>query len=279
VAKLQYDPQNPNYAILRQAVFARLRQGWPQVEDANFEAQRLRDGFAQFVDFINVPPYWGGQLFQDVYDVLWQLVVEGVIHPGNRSMPNFPGFTLTEYGKRILDNENAHPHDVERFLTRIKKGQQLDPTTEAYLVESLHSFRQNRLVASAILLGVTAERVFLLISEALLEALQSLNEQQELKKAMDLRAMKPKQDWVHKKLEELDKSRKKLGNDFLESTPLMVTGIYDLIRQQRNDLGHPRDAPPKIDREHLEASFILFAGFYGTTEKLRLYLATHRASL
>jgi hypothetical protein len=59
----------------------------------------------------------------------------------------------------------------------MRSGQPIDPTVEAYLVESLHSFRQNRLVASAVLLGVAAERTFLVIAKALLEALKDPNEQ------------------------------------------------------------------------------------------------------
>jgi hypothetical protein len=91
--------------------------------------------------------------------------------------------------------------------------------------------------------------------------------------------MKPKQDWVHAKLLELDENKKKLPDDFPESTPLMVTGIYDLIRQQRNDLGHPRDVPPKIERGQLEANLFLFSQYYRSAEQLHSYLASHKNSL
>jgi hypothetical protein len=278
--KLQYDPRNPSPAVLRQAVFARLRLGWPQVESADYDGQKLREGFDQVVDFLDSPPlpYWENRFLSDVYGLLWQLVAEGVIHPGNRSL-NFPHLTVTEYGRRVIENENAYPHDVERFLDQMRQGQQIDPTMEAYLVESLHSFRQNRLVASAILLGVAAERTFLLIAQALLDALKNSNEHSKLKKLLELQFMKPKQDWVHSKLLELDKNRRQLPGDFPESTPLVVTGIYDLIRQQRNDLGHPRDVPPRIEREQLEANLLLFSRFYRTAEQVLLYFASNKASL
>jgi hypothetical protein len=97
------------------------------------------------------------------------------------------------------------------------------------LVESLHSFRQDRFVASAVLLGVAAERTFLVIAKSLLEALKDAIEQAKFKELLDRQPMKPKQDWVHAKLLELDENRRKLPDDFQETTPLMVTGIYDLI--------------------------------------------------
>lgn len=91
--------------------------------------------------------------------------------------------------------------------------------------------------------------------------------------------MKPKQDWVYAKLLEMDENRKKLPDDFPESTPLMVTGIYDLIRQQRNELGHPRDVPPVMERGLLEASLFLFSQYYRSAEQLHSYLTSHKAAL
>jgi hypothetical protein len=213
-----------------------------------------------------------------VVDLLWRLVGEGIIHPGGTSDLNFPHMTVTEYGKRVLADESAHPHDIHRFLDRMRTGHGIDSTVEAYLVESLNTFRQDRVVASAILLGVAAERTFLLIAEALLEALQSPTEQSEFRKRLDRQPMKPKLDWVHGKLLELDSRRPRL-RDFPESTPLMVTGIYDLIRQQRNDLGHPRDVPPKVDRQQVESSLLLFAKFYRDAERLRSYFVARKGAL
>ncbi len=281
MTKLQYDPRNPSPTVLRQAVFARLRIGWEQVERADYNGHTLRQGFDPVIDFLEPSPpmpSWEGSFLEAVYSLLWQLVAEGVIRPGSQSM-DFPFITVTEYGKRVINNDNAHPHDVERFLNQIRNGQQIDPTVEAYLVESLHSFRQNRLVASAVLLGVAAERTFLVIAEALLEGLKDPNEISKFQKLLARQSMKPKQDWVHRKLLELDENRKRLADDFPESTALMVTGIYDLIRQQRNELGHPRDFPPKMERGQLEASLFLFSNFYRNAEQLRLYLTSHKASL
>lgn len=281
MTKLQYDPRNPSPTVLRQAVLARLRMGWSQAEPADYDGRTLRKGFEPVVDFLDPSPpipFWERTFLDGVYSLLWQLVAEGVIHPGNQSL-NFPQMTVTEYGKRVIETENAHPHAVEGFLDHIRNGQQIDPTVEAYLVESLLSFRQNRLVAAAFLLGVAAERTFLLIAEALIGSLRDPNEQAKFQKVLNRQPMKPKQDWVHGRLVAMEENRRQLPAGFPESTPLMIIGIYDLIRQQRNDLGHPRDIPPKMERGDLEASLILFSRFYRNATLLCLYLTSQKAAL
>jgi hypothetical protein len=277
--KLRYDPNQPDASALRQAVFAKLRAGWFVVERADYDGQLIAQAFEQVVDFVQpLPPHWESAFMAAVFDLLWQLVAEGVIRPGGQSGLNFPQIGLTDYGRRILLSETAHPHDIDRFLDQMRSGQDVDPTVEAYLVESLYSFRQNRLVASAVLLGIAAERTFLVISEALLRALANPKEREALQKLLLQQPMKPKQDWVHKKLVELDGRRPRLEG-YPESTAMIVTGIYDLIRQQRNDLGHPRDTPPRVERSRLEANLILFSNFHRAAEQLRSYFATRNASI
>jgi hypothetical protein len=82
-------------------------------------------------------------------------------------------------------------------------------------------------------------------------------------------AMKPKLDWVHAKL--LAVQARRLAG-FPESAVLMVTAIYDLLRAQRNDLGHPREAPPRLDREEVFASLQVFPRFYQTSNDLVQFL-------
>ncbi len=283
MAKLQYDPLNPSATVLREAVFARIRAGWSQVERADYNGRTLRERFDGVLDFQLPPtpvPNWESKFLESIYSLMWELVSEGIIRPGGACASlEFPDFALTEYGKRMIVNQSAHPHDIDRFLEQMRCGQPIDQTIEAYLIESLHSFRQNRLVASAILMGVAAERMFLLITDSLLTALKDPNEQAKLKKLLDRQPMKPKQDWVHAKLLKLDQDRRIIPSGFPESTPLMFTGIYDLIRQQRNDLGHPRSVPPNMDRGQIEANLLLFSKYYRTATQLLSYLLSNKASL
>jgi hypothetical protein len=56
----------------------------------------------------------------------------------------------------------------------------------------------------------------------------------------------------------------------------MVTAIYDMIRMQRNDLGHPREHPPRMSQGDAHANLLMFPRYYETAEMVRRFLAANR---
>lgn len=56
-----------------------------------------------------------------------------------------------------------------------------------------------------------------------------------------------------------------------DNAALAVTAIYDFLRTQRNDLGHPRETPV-ADREEAFVNLQIFPRFYQTAESLRQFL-------
>jgi hypothetical protein len=85
--------------------------------------------------------------------------------------------------------------------------------------------------------------------------------------------MKPKLDWVHAKILTLQ-NRRLTG--LPDNVGLMVTAVYDFLRTQRNDLGHPRDVPPHVDREDAFANLQMFPRYYQIAEDLRRFLAANQ---
>jgi len=120
------------------------------------------------------------------------------------------------------------------------------------------------------MLGIAAERVFLLVCEATLNALQDANERTTLSRLLRGFAMKRKLDWVHKKYLAIQQSP---PQGFPDNATLVITGIYDLLRVQRNDLGHPRQLPPSLGGEELFASLQCFPGFMLSADRLCAVLA------
>jgi hypothetical protein len=51
-----------------------------------------------------------------------------------------------------------------------------------------------------------------------------------------------------------------------------LTSAYDLVRRQRNDLGHPQEKPPMTDRQH---AFTFFQVFLTVVRDLEAF-AAHR---
>ena len=52
----------------------------------------------------------------------------------------------------------------------------------------------------------------------------------------------------------------------------MVTTVYDLLRFQRNELGHPRETPPSITRADAFVNLQIFPRYYLIAEEVRKFL-------
>jgi len=126
-----------------------------------------------------------------------------------------------------------------------------------------------------VMLGVAAERVFDLRCDSLAKGLKDPAEHVAFERVLERNPMKPKLDWVHDKLRTLQDQRPR-PTGFPENSTLMVTAIYDLIRSQRNDFGHPRDLPPRMGRGDANANLEIFPRYYETAENLRKFLSTQK---
>jgi hypothetical protein len=121
-----------------------------------------------------------------------------------------------------------------------------------------------------VMLGIGAERVFLLLCEATLKSLSDGAEKATFGKLIERYPIKPKLDWLHAKFGELQKSG---PPGFPDNACLTVTAIYDLLRAQRNDLGHPRENPPSPHPENVLVSLQVFPRFYEAAEVIRKCLS------
>jgi hypothetical protein len=263
-----YNPANPDWSAVRRIFFDWLR--------ANPDRNSLDNTGASYGPFVeyadnNQRP---SILAFHVYEVFWQALVEGILAPGTNSPnPHLPWFHVTEYGRKVLDAEAGHPHDEAAYLEKVRaRVARPDGTVLAYLAEAVATFRRGTPVASTVMLGIAAERVFLMVCESMLAALRDPGEQAAFDSLLQRFPMKPKLDWVQAKIAAL-KSRRMPG--LPDNTSLMVTAVYDFLRTQRNDLGHPRDLPPTVDREDAFVNLQMFPRYYQVAEELRHFLATN----
>jgi hypothetical protein len=268
MSKIPYDSALPDMRLLRLAAFERLRRepNWHHLPSSAAD-------FDQYVEHVN-PERKHGLVFH-LHEVLWQLLTEGVLAPGSDSSNlNLPFFHVTEFGRAVLDSTGPNAFDPEGYLDFVRgRVAGADATVLAYLAESLHSLRRGTLVASAVMLGIAAERVFLLLSDSLHAALSSAKEKKDFSALLERFPMKPKLDWVRAKIEALQATR---TAGFPENAGIMVVAMYDLIRQQRNELGHPRENPPLLTRNDVFGNLQVFVRYYETAEMVRSFLASNR---
>ncbi len=267
--KLQFDASKPDaFEAVRQMLLARIRN------DSGFNQLSLNifgGGFSAYVNFTT--PRDEKEFPRFVLDAFWSLVVEGVVTPGNvNGTPDLPFFHVTEHGRRVFAEPDYQPHDPAEYLRQLGVNIPApNATVLAYLQESLHCFCRGLMVASTMMLGIAAERVFLLVCESLLAALRNVGERADFQRILDRNPMKPKLDWLNKKLRDVQDSKPR-PTDLPEDVDIKVLGIYNMVRYQRNELGHPRETPPTVTRNDAYDFLHMFPSFYATAEKLREFL-------
>jgi hypothetical protein len=174
--------------------------------------------------------------------------------------PNLPSFHVTEYGNKVLSAGEFLPHDPTGYLDRFRsEAINPDQTVEAYLTESLNCFTRGNLIASVVMLGVASERAFLLLCHSLHDALVNDAEKTDFAKKLKANSIRPKQDWVLDKIKAIQNKDSKALPD---NVNIMITVIFDFIRFQRNQLGHPRETPPRVNREEAYVNLRMFPTYY-----------------
>jgi len=268
--KLIFDARDENALdVVRRVFMNRIRT------DRNFDQLGgSLDAFFEYVDIRNKGDYT--TFSRLLVDVFWEFVNQGVISPGTDcGDPSPPSFHLTEYGKRVVQDPDFQPRDPAAFLAQL--GQSVtnpDSTVMAYLDEALHCFTKGAFVASAMMLGIAAERVFLLVCDALLASLQDPAERTDFHAVLARNQIKPKLDWVTKKFQKIQTPRR--PPNWPEDVDIKIPGIFNMIRCQRNELGHPRPSPPSVTRDDAYGYLRIFPSYYATAEKVRNFLQTQR---
>jgi hypothetical protein len=263
MAKVKFDFKKPDMTIVRSLVIQRLR------EHSSFNCLDATGiGFLPYVDMSGSDISRFGFLARDV---CWQFLCNGILAPGaagqGQDNPELPSFHLTAFGRTYINTGEWPVYDPDSYLARIAATVGTpDQTALAYLRESLASFERGGFVASAVMLGIAAERVFLLICEATCTALSNPTEQKKVTTLLKRFPIKPKLEWLHREFTELQTNPPK---GFPDNASLVVTGIYDLLRTQRNDLGHPREVPPRPEPEEVYNSLQLFPRYMQAAEAVR----------
>jgi hypothetical protein len=132
-----------------------------------------------------------------------------------------------------------------------------------YLRESLKTFRMRCILSSAVCLGCASEQAFDVMLEAYAETL-SKDEENRFQKNTEGQPVKKRSDEFAKEWDNRIKGTVDRG--LRDSLPNYLGGLFQVIRYQRNDAGHPTGAV--IDREQLYATLTAFPSQLDTIYKL-----------
>ncbi|MFH1929782.1 MAG: hypothetical protein ABIK79_16685 [Chloroflexota bacterium] len=252
-----------NLELVRQIVLYRLKHdsNWNQFD---YVWEEPGSSFVEFEE-----RQLGERFVVLANEVMWQLLMQGVITPGmNASNPTLPRFRVTDHGQEVLEAERFIPHDPTGYLDdlRAASGAIATDVNLTYVEEALRCFNAGCHVASVLLLGIAAESIFNHLCDMIRLSLKNRSEQKKLDSQLPV---KPRHRWIVQKYQHLPKSVQR--EQLPESLDMTLGSLYDLIRRQRNELGHPQEKPPELSREQAFVFFRLFPGFVGDVQAFAEY--------
>jgi hypothetical protein len=211
--------------------------------------------------------YYGAEKYLDpgdaelINEVIWSLIIQGVLVPGfNDANLNWPFLRLSEYGKRCVAEDRILPHDPDGFLKEFHKDvPDADPSVAEYLEESLQCYIRGLNKASAVMLGAASEQAVLLLIDSCKESISDQREKERFESTLaDAKTLSRKYEVFRKRLATLTKALRPSG--LAENLDSLLTGVFDLVRNTRNDAGHPARGKD-VDRDAMYSHLRLFVPY------------------
>lgn len=188
----------------------------------------------------------------EVREAIWGLVGDGLVYLDTARQGSGTDnwrWRLSADGQRAAEGGTWEPRDPGGYLERIRREiPDLDDLVQLHLTEALRSFNGRCYLATSVMLGVAAERAFLVMAASY--AASSLAGAP----AMAKEPGKPRSNYFalwtefRKRIEPV---RQDLPNGLAD--PLTLDAVADLIRLTRNEVGHPtgRQIDEDTARVHL----------------------------
>lgn len=184
---------------------------------------------------------------ETVREILWNLIIERILTIGiNSSNPNWPFLKLTIYGRSVINSEKPIPHDPSGYLNRIKEEiPNIDEVIYRYLEESINTYNIGAYLAASITLGCASEKALLLLIESYTNSIRDSNKQKSFYNKIQGRMIK-------RQYEEFSKVITTqigiLPKELSDNLTTILLGVFDMIRSNRNDAGHPTGKIIKKDQ-------------------------------
>jgi hypothetical protein len=169
-------------------------------------------------------------------ELFWDLFRQGIITLGfNDYNREFPWFRVTSFGKKLLSGEEPYFfHDLSTYEKIITDSiPAIDAITLLYLKEAMQAFMSGCLLSSSVMLGVATEHTFL----KLMEVVDANSTHGPTFKTVGVERSILRKVNKFKKL--IDQNIKLLPSEVKEDLDTNFTGIVSMIRNFRNESGHP----------------------------------------
>jgi hypothetical protein len=208
-----------------------------------------------------------------IMEIVWSLIVQGILIPAlNDANQGWPFLRLTEYGQKCVQEDRILPHDPEGYLQDFYRDiPNADSTVVEYLTESLQCFIHGLYRAAAVMIGGASEQAILLLIEGYGNAIADSRAREryetDIQKAPSIFR---KYQEFERQLPEIKRQAPRQLTDNIDS---QLRGIFDLIRNTRNDAGHPASGAV-VDRDIIYSHLRLFTPYYKRISDLTEWFAS-----
>ena len=198
--------------------------------------------------------------------MIWQLILQGIVVPGGyEHEPNFASLKITEYGKEVLETGEMLAYDPDGFMKGLRSSvPRIDDVILTYVEEALRSFMSGCYFASTVMLGVASEQGILLLIEQYENSIQDNARRSQFESDVEqARSIMRKFETFRK---EIEPRKKELRQNVCDDLDIQLDGIFNYIRINRNDAGHPTGR--KMTRQEALSLITVFPNYIRTLYKL-----------
>lgn len=210
----------------------------------------------------------------EVWEALWGLVGDGLIYldtAGQGSGTDNWQWRPSQIGIKAATSGGWEPRDPEGYLRRLRRFKPpIDEGSLLYVEEALRAFNARCYLATSVMLGVAAERVF----NGLAEAFVAANPTTTAKLSAAINNPRSSQNTRFEELRKaLDPIRAQLPSGLAD--PLTLDAVADLLRITRNEAGHP--SGKQIDEDTAYTHMQMGARYLQKMTELRAYFEAQAA--
>lgn len=205
-------------------------------------------------------PHWQHEkVYSVAREIVQELINNGFLYPGTSGDFNsgYPWLTITEYGKEAFLKEDWLPYDPEGYVKAIKaKVPTIDDITIVYISEAVAAYNRRHLLSATITLGVASENLMLLLIEAYTDWITDAARKAAFQKKVEGRFISTQYKEFKK---EFRNDLKVLPKEFQSDWGTYLDGVFNFIRLNRNDAGHPTGR--QFDAKVVYANLQVFAEY------------------
>lgn len=212
-----------------------------QAEPHRMQQFQLGGIYELFPYVTNTPQYQTQEIHSIAREIIQELENSGFIYDGTPSMGSgmgsYPYYTITEYGKKALLQDDWLPYDPDGYLKALKeKVPDIDEITLTYIGEAVSAYNRRHLLSATLTIGVASENLMLLLIEAYANWISDTKRKGSFLKRIEGKFISRQ----YKEFKtEFSNDVKSFSKDTQANWETYLDGIFNFIRLNRNDAGHP----------------------------------------